>query len=210
MLTSSLTKGCVTYAAMLKAVIPTLLTMSRVVLLPFIVWALCAEEKRYAFLFFVAAEITDILDGFFARRWKVESEDGGFMDTLADKAFHLPLLFYFLVYPRPDLPHLFLYRNITPQTLFAVACGLAFAAILAIEVMLILSRTPLLEKWRTKASNKAGLFGKIKTWIHAFAIGGYIIGATWSVTAGQLLIIPAVAFGLLSLASRVRFIRTGN
>lgn len=203
MQTSSLTTGRVSFFEEAKAFVPSALTITRILLLPIVITALCFGEKRDAFLFFFVAELTDYFDGIAARRFKVTSERGALLDTMADKIFHLPLFFYFLVYPRPDLPHLFLYRNIP--------LGVAvFAAIFTIELMLVLSRTPVLERWRVKASNKAGRFGKAKTWIHAFAIGGYIIGSVWSVTAGQLLIIPAVAFGLLSLASRVRFIRTGN
>lgn len=68
--------------------IPTLLTLFRVVLIPFFVlafylpfeWAplLCA-------LIFVVAAITDWFDGFLARRWKQTTRFGAFLDPVADK-----------------------------------------------------------------------------------------------------------------------------
>ncbi|MBK0004728.1 CDP-diacylglycerol--glycerol-3-phosphate 3-phosphatidyltransferase [Erwinia sp. S43] len=68
--------------------IPTLLTLFRVVLIPFFVlafylpfeWAplLCA-------LIFVVAAVTDWFDGFLARRWKQTTRFGAFLDPVADK-----------------------------------------------------------------------------------------------------------------------------
>src|SRR5512138_3878910 len=112
MQTSSLTRGRVSVLDEAKAFIPTALTMLRIMLVSFVITALFFGEKQDAFLFFAVAEATDFFDGRLARRWKVTSEFGPLLDTIADKALHLPLFFYFLVWPRPDLPHLFLYQNI--------------------------------------------------------------------------------------------------
>ncbi len=185
---------------------PNVITAIRLVLLPVIFLCLSFGETRDALVFFLAAEATDILDGYLARRWKIFSEFGALFDSLSDKIFHLPLLFYFLVYPRPDLPHIFLLRDILAQ----YEGWFVFGIIFAIEALLVLSRTTLLEKWRRGASNKAGVWGKIKTWIQAMAIGGYIIGSVGTVTVAQVLVATAIILGFLSLSSRIRFVRDGR
>jgi phosphatidylglycerophosphate synthase len=185
---------------------PNVITGLRLILLPVIFICLSFGETRDALVVFLFAEATDILDGYLARRWKIFSEFGALFDSLSDKVFHLPLFFYFLVWPRPDLPHIFLLRDILAQ----YEGWFIFAIIFSIEALLVLSRTSLLEKWRRGASNKAGMWGKIKTWIQALAIGGYIIGITETVTVSQGLVVIAICLGFLSLSSRIRFVRDGR
>jgi cardiolipin synthase len=62
-----------------------LLTLARILLIPFILYWL--GQERYAltlFLFFVMA-ITDILDGWIARRWQQRTLLGSYLDPIADK-----------------------------------------------------------------------------------------------------------------------------
>jgi cardiolipin synthase (CMP-forming) len=60
------------------------LTVLRIVLIPFFVSALIYRETGWALGFFLSAVLTDVLDGFVARRTKVTSL-GRFLDPLADK-----------------------------------------------------------------------------------------------------------------------------
>ena len=72
-------------AVFLKAV-----TWLRIVLVP-VIMALVLEghERRYAFAvagaLFAIAALTDLVDGFLARRWAQASTFGNFLDTTADK-----------------------------------------------------------------------------------------------------------------------------
>ena len=78
--------------------IPTLLTLSRIALIPilaiffYIPW----EYSNIATTFiFIVAAITDWLDGYLARKMQVETQFGAFLDPVADKimvAFVLVLL----------------------------------------------------------------------------------------------------------------------
>ena len=66
------------------------LTMMRVVLIPFFVWFLLADPtggygKWIALGIFIAASLTDLLDGQIARRMHMVTNFGKFMDPLADK-----------------------------------------------------------------------------------------------------------------------------
>jgi len=53
---------------------------------PIVVWAIMSEEMRLAFFLFLAAGISDAVDGFLAKRFHMASELGAYLDPLADKA----------------------------------------------------------------------------------------------------------------------------
>src|ERR1700722_20880018 len=68
--------------------IPNLLTMARVVAIPFFVWLLDTPTPIRGFwacIVFTLAAITDLLDGYLARKLGVVSVLGKFLDPLADK-----------------------------------------------------------------------------------------------------------------------------
>jgi cardiolipin synthase (CMP-forming) len=66
--------------------IPNLITLGRILLVPIVVWAITLGEMRVAFLLFLAAGISDAVDGFLAKRFHMKSELGAYLDPLADKA----------------------------------------------------------------------------------------------------------------------------
>jgi len=55
-------------------------------LVPIVVWAITLGEMRVAFALFLAAGISDAVDGFLAKRFHMKSELGAYLDPLADKA----------------------------------------------------------------------------------------------------------------------------
>lgn len=68
--------------------IPTLLTLFRVILIPFFVLAFYLPLRWAPFicaLIFCLAAITDWFDGFLARRWNQSTRFGAFLDPVADK-----------------------------------------------------------------------------------------------------------------------------
>lgn len=68
--------------------IPTLLTLFRVILIPFFVLAFYLPFVWAPFacaLIFCVAAITDWFDGFLARRWNQSTRFGAFLDPVADK-----------------------------------------------------------------------------------------------------------------------------
>src|SRR2546427_12106701 len=66
--------------------IPNLVRLGRILLVPVVVWAITAGEMRIAFVLFLAAGISDAVDGFLAKRFGMATELGASLDPLADKA----------------------------------------------------------------------------------------------------------------------------
>ena len=68
--------------------VPNILTVFRILLTPVFVYLLFTNflfSNFYALLIFVLASVTDAYDGYYARKYDVESEIGNFLDPLADK-----------------------------------------------------------------------------------------------------------------------------
>jgi CDP-diacylglycerol---glycerol-3-phosphate 3-phosphatidyltransferase len=78
--------------------LPNLLTLIRIFLVPLLVAALVQQHFRlhwgntlllandfFAVLVFLAAAVTDLLDGYLARRWKQVTTVGTLLDPIADK-----------------------------------------------------------------------------------------------------------------------------
>lgn len=65
--------------------IPNLLCLLRMGIVPLFIIALVKGNPREAAALFIAAGITDALDGFIARFWHQESPLGTYLDPIADK-----------------------------------------------------------------------------------------------------------------------------
>ena len=66
--------------------LPTVITLARLLSVPAIIWLILQQAWLAAFFAFLAAGLSDALDGFLARYLKQLSELGTFLDPLADKA----------------------------------------------------------------------------------------------------------------------------
>lgn len=65
--------------------LPNILTIARILLLPFFATSLIYGNYQYALILFLAAAITDILDGLIARIKKQTTDFGSILDPVADK-----------------------------------------------------------------------------------------------------------------------------
>lgn len=66
--------------------VPNLITITRILLVPLTVWLIISHDYGLAFLVFVAAGLSDAVDGAIARRFNLQSELGSYLDPIADKA----------------------------------------------------------------------------------------------------------------------------
>lgn len=72
--------------------IPNILTVIRLLLIPLIVFYIFTGNYILAFVFFTISGITDIADGFIARKFNLISNFGKLMDPLADKLTQIATL----------------------------------------------------------------------------------------------------------------------
>ncbi len=66
--------------------IPNMISLLRVLLVPLAIWLMLSDSFMLAFYVFIAAGISDGIDGYLARRFNWQSELGAYLDALADKA----------------------------------------------------------------------------------------------------------------------------
>lgn len=66
--------------------IPNIITIARLLMVPLAIVAIGQQRWALAFFIFVAAGVSDGVDGFIARRFDMRSEFGAYIDPLADKA----------------------------------------------------------------------------------------------------------------------------
>jgi cardiolipin synthase len=135
--------------------IPNLITLVRLLAVPLVVYLVLDGRTIAGFWLFVAAGISDAIDGFIAKRFHVSSLLGRYLDPLADKALLVALfvvcgymdflpgwlvilvvfrdvmivggaiLFYFLDQP-PTMPTLIVSKINTALQIVLVAAALAF------------------------------------------------------------------------------------
>jgi len=168
--------------------IPNILTFGRLVLtIVFLVMILLAPryyadgERPFpgfldvAFILFVVAGLTDIVDGFAARRLHVTSKFGRMVDPLADKILVCGAFICFAIIGQPKL------FDLSPGVLAAIRWSVA-GILIAREAYVTALRHIAEARGVNFAATKSG---KIKMFLQSFAIGTVIMKiahvqtATW-------------------------------
>lgn len=72
--------------------IPNLLSLIRIVLVPFYVVLYLNEAYLHAIILLIISGLSDVVDGFIARKFKQESDIGKILDPLADKITQISLV----------------------------------------------------------------------------------------------------------------------
>ncbi|MDX1359246.1 MAG: CDP-alcohol phosphatidyltransferase family protein [Clostridia bacterium] len=73
----------------MKKHIPNIITGSRLLMVPLFVIFMVQRSFAAAAIVYLAAALSDLLDGYLARKWKVVSNFGKLADPLADKAIQI-------------------------------------------------------------------------------------------------------------------------
>ncbi|MDP6926510.1 MAG: CDP-alcohol phosphatidyltransferase family protein, partial [Rhodospirillales bacterium] len=66
--------------------LPNSITLARLFCVPVVVWLILVDRMGAAFWVSFAAAISDAIDGIIAKRFRMETVLGGFLDPIADKA----------------------------------------------------------------------------------------------------------------------------
>lgn len=148
--------------------LPNLITTARIVLAPVLVWLMyrpTAEGRLAAFVVFVLAAVSDLWDGWLARRRGEITDYGKLVDPLADKLLLAAALvpFYLLTRSRPELAGLPLYGHV-PLWVVLVLLGR--------ELLVTGLRTVFARRGQVVQARKAG---KHKAFVQNLFIGGMIL-----------------------------------
>ena len=161
----------------------------------------------FSFIIFILASITDFLDGYLARKLKLITNLGKFLDPLADKLLTNSLLILLMITP--------VWLVATPMLRVP-----AWAVIIMITRDLTVDGIRMIAVTEGKVL-AANVFGKVKTFLQIFAIIFYLLNdalfaslslpSGWSIT--ELTLYAAAIASLLSLINYVqqgwKFIRHG-
>ena len=177
--------------------IPNLLTMARIVMIPLFLWLLDEDTPRAGFwaaLVFTLAALTDLVDGWLARKMNVVSVLGKLLDPLADKLIVMACLVWMV--PMGRIPAwvvvLLLGRDIAVTGLRSVAAS---------EGVVIAAG----EEGKAKtALQMIGIICLILGYPYHLSYAGIDLGAVDLVHAGRMLVYLSIIFSLASAAQYVR------
>ncbi len=155
--------------------VPNLLTILRVVLVPFIIlfyYLQIPNWNIYAGIIFIIASLTDMLDGMIARKYNLVSNFGKRMDPMADKVLFMAALIICLDWDQ-------------------------FGKLGVVVVVILLAREFLISGFRLIAASSgvviaAGSIGKLKTVFQLVGTSliflGNPIASNFNIPLGQILV----------------------
>ena len=158
--------------------LPNKLTIARIIAVPFFIAAYYLEWYLVAFLIFIAASFTDMLDGKIARKYNLVTNFGKIMDPLADKV---------LVY--------------------SAFCLMVPDPVPGWMLIIILAREFLVAGVRTVAASEgiviaAAMSGKIKTVLQMVAVCmlliAPVINTSWFLILGKIVLWAALVMTVIS------------
>ncbi|MBC8379042.1 MAG: CDP-alcohol phosphatidyltransferase family protein [Planctomycetes bacterium] len=194
--------------------VPNALTIGRVVMtviiMALIIHAPSVGEKPAdlllgAFILFVITGLTDIVDGYLARKFEVTSKFGRTVDPLADKFLVCGAFFCFAWVNQPKMACF----DFSEMTLDVIRWGTA---------IIIFAREIIVQTLRHIAESRGVQFGaiwsgKLKMFLQSFGIGTVIIGwayvsrpwGDWfTIITYALMVFMTVFSGIQSLTRRIK------
>jgi len=187
--------------------VPNFLTVLRLFLTGFLFWMIMISENvdnrtmflNAAFIFFVITGLTDIVDGYIARRFDAVSKFGRIVDPLADKILICGCFICFAIIGRPIIFD----WNTTVLTIIHWSV-----------VVILIVREATVTLVRQYAEDKgivfpASVYGKLKMFSQSFGVGTVLVKmnhletATWAnwftLIVFALIIITTIVSGLEAL-----------
>ncbi len=173
--------------------LPNMLTVGRILIIPLFVWFTYDGDPMYsvwAAAIFTLAAVTDVIDGFLARRWNMITVVGKLLDPLADKLIVAAALVMMVRLGR--LPAWVVIILISREF---IVTGLRQVA--ASEGLVIAAGQE--GKWKT-AMQLTGVVALCVHYTHPvfFLVGWYDVNFN---TVGQVMVIASTAFSVWSAAT---------
>ncbi|MBI2092907.1 MAG: CDP-diacylglycerol--glycerol-3-phosphate 3-phosphatidyltransferase [Deltaproteobacteria bacterium] len=177
--------------------LPNYISLSRIAAVPLLVVLMMlmkdVDESKHVWnaswsfistVIYTLASISDMLDGFFARRYKIEGEFGKFFDPLADKLLNLAVMI--MLIPLGRIPAWFVVLLLVREIGITMLRGIAVNERIIIQA----------SKWG-KYKNAFGSFG-----LAALILHYPFWGIQWVLVGWVLLIVSAV----FSIGSGIHYV----
>jgi cardiolipin synthase (CMP-forming) len=166
--------------------IPNFITLARIISVPVIFWLLVTGQSQLAFFVFLAAGISDAVDGFLAKRFDWRTELGSYLDPLADKLLIVSI--YIALGVRAELPLWLVIAVVSRDILIVAAVLLSWLLDQPVRI-------------KPLAVSKANTAAQIVLAATVLADEGFALGLE---TTRQALVWITGALTLLSLATYLR------
>ncbi len=168
----------------MKKHIPNIITCSRLIFIPIFIFLMIKNDFVMAAIVFFIAGLSDLLDGYLARKWKVVSNFGKLADPLADKAIQISAVLLMVIF-----------KFLNP----------AFLILLGIKEGLLVYGSYLL--YKKKVIVYADWYGKLATLLLNAAIFWTIVLTLNSIWANSLMAIAYIAEILALILYTFRYFR---
>jgi len=169
--------------------IPNLISLYRILCIPFFIWTLKENKIFVALLIFASSVISDFIDGFLARRIPQQNPVGAILDPLADKI--LLITAFFCLYAFKNL-----ILNI-PFLVLLVVISRDFIILMGIGVIFIMD---------TKLEIKPTIWGKLTTFSQMCTILVVLMGFKYSFIFWNIAVIFTIISGFQYILRGVRII----
>ena len=104
--------------------IPNLLTLLRIVIIPFFIYFFVKENSSVCAILFLVSGVSDALDGFLARHCRWESDLGKILDPIADKLSYATV--FFCLCSKGRIPLFFVIGFVALQLLHALGATIIY------------------------------------------------------------------------------------
>ena len=166
--------------------LPNIITIARMLAVPLIVWLIISNQMFLAFLIFIAAGLSDAVDGFIAKRFDAATSLGAYLDPLADKLL-LVSIYISLGY-----------LNILPVWLVILVTSRDFMIVGGLLLAWFLERPMDIKPLFVSKANTAG----------QIVLAGVALGLPgFGYQVDNLIIWGAVAVGVLTIGSGAIYLR---
>ena len=136
---------------------PNLITLTRILLLPVFIWMYFSVGSTPAFFLVAVIAMTDVVDGYIARKYNMVTELGQLLDPIADKLIQLSVVFCLAI------------DEVIPIWFLVI--------VLVKEVSMVIGGAVLYKK--IEVINQAKWFGKLATFAFYLVAGAaFFIGKT--------------------------------
>ncbi|HPJ22809.1 MAG TPA: CDP-alcohol phosphatidyltransferase family protein [Clostridia bacterium] len=150
----------------MKKHIPNMITAFRLVLIPVFIFLVLNDYTVAAAFVFLGASLSDLLDGYLARKWKAVSNFGKLFDPLADKAIQISAILLLCVIGRLHFA-------------FIIILGIKEALMIYGSYLLYKKKVVVFAVWYGKAA--AFLLNAAVFWSYVLSIPNYLTNAFMAV-----------------------------